>query len=126
MQPMEYSVCHSVKEEAYSYSCGKTNSIVGVSHVAAPVHEDERAEQDDDEKLACAMADCHTPVEAFHESVFLFVEAEEYCQKNEGVKELDDVKRQYHTLVFICWVIALRHGIELPGNAVIEQIVITG
>ena len=85
MQPVKNAVCHSVKEKTTGHERCKSHSPVRISHVAAPVHEDERAEHHDDEQLACAEGHSHTPAESFHDAVFLLVEAEEYCQKNEGI-----------------------------------------
>ena len=85
MQPVKHTVSHSVKEKTTGHERCKCNSPVRISHVAAPVHEDKRAEHHDDEQLACAEGHSHTPAKSFHDAVFLLVEAEEYCQKNEGI-----------------------------------------
>ena len=101
MQPVKHMVSHSVKEKATGHERCKCNCPVGISHVAAPVHEDKRAEHHDDEQLACAEGHGHAPTETLHEAVFLLVEAEECCQNNEGKEILNELESLYHTLVFI-------------------------
>ena len=101
MQPVKHAVCHSVKEKTTGHERCKCNCPVGISHVAAPVHEDKRAEHHDDEQLACAEGHGHAPTETLHKAVFLLVEAEEYCQNNEGKEILNELESLYHTLVFV-------------------------
>ena len=89
MQPVEYTVCHVVWDKAASHKCSKKYSQVRAGHVAAPVDEEKRGEHNNDEELACAERHGHAPAELSGEAVFLLVQAEENCQENEGIKELD-------------------------------------
>ena len=43
----------------------------------------------------------NAPVEPLVEAVFLLIQAEENCQTNEGIEELDQLDGLYHMLVFI-------------------------
>jgi hypothetical protein len=101
MQPVKHSICHSVKEKATSHQSCKPYSPVGVSHIAAPVHEDKRGEHHDNEQLAGIVEHGHSPAELLGEAVLFLVKAEEYCQKNERIDELNQLDGLYHMLVFI-------------------------
>ena len=126
MQPGKNGICHSVREKAAGDNSGKKDRIVGICHIAAPVHEDEQADRKECEQPSCIEVHRHAPVEPLVEAVFLLIQAEENCQNNEGIAELDQLDGLYHTLVFIWMVITLRHGIELHADAMIEQVIITG
>ena len=80
MQTVKHCICHSIKDKAKGHECCKTNCIVGISHEAAPVHEEKRAEHHYDIQLTCAERHGHAPAEPLGNAVLLLVEAEEYCQ----------------------------------------------
>ena len=126
MQSVQRGICHSVREKAAGDSSGKNDRIVGICHVAAPVHEDEQADRQKCEQPSCIEVHRHAPAETSVDAVFLLIQAEENCQNNEGIAELDQLDGLYHTLVFIWMVITLRHGIELHADALVEQIRVAG
>ena len=101
MQPVKNGICHSVREKAARENSGKKDRIVGICHVAAPVHEDEQADRQKCEQSSSIEVHRHAPVEPLVEAVFLFIQAEENCQNNEGIEELDQLDGLYHTLVVI-------------------------
>ncbi len=101
MQPVKRSICHSVKEKTTGHDCCKSDCPVWISHEAAPVHEDKRTEHHDNEQLAGIEEHGHAPAEILGEAVLFLVQAEEYCQKNERIDELDQLDGLYHTLVVI-------------------------
>ena len=101
MQPVKCGICHSVREKAAGDNSGKKDCMVGICHVAAPVHEYEQADRQKSEQPSSIEVHCHAPTEPLGEAVFLLIQAEEYCQHNEGIKELNQLDSLYHTLVFI-------------------------
>jgi len=125
-QPVKRGFCHSVREKAAGDNSGKKDRIVGICHIAAPVHEDEQADCQECEQSSSIEVHRHAPAETSVDAVFLLIQAEEYCQNNEGIEELDQLDGLYHTSVVIWMVIALRHGIELHADALVEQIRVAG
>ena len=101
MQPVKRGICHSVREKAAGDNSGKKDRIVGICHIAAPVHEDEQADCQECEQPSCIEVHRHAPAETSIDAVFLLIQAEEYCQNNEGIEELDQLDGLYHTLVVI-------------------------
>ena len=101
MQPVKRGICHSVGEKATGDNSGKKDRIVGICHIAAPVHEDEQADRKKCEQPSCIEVHRHAPIEPLVEAVFLLVQAEENCQNNEGIEKLDQLDGLYHTLVII-------------------------
>ena len=101
MQPVQCGICHSVREKAAGDKSREKDCIVGICHVAAPVHEDEQADCQECEQPSGIEVHRHAPVEPLIEAVFLLVQAEENCQNNEGIEELDQLDGLYHTLIVI-------------------------
>ena len=101
MQPVKRGICHSVREKAAGDNSRKKDCMVGICHVAAPVHEYEQADRQKSEQPSGIEVHRHAPIEPLGEAVFLLIQAEEECQNNEGIEELDQLDCLYHTLVFI-------------------------
>ena len=101
MQPVKHGICHSVREKAAGYDGRKQDCQIGICHKAAPVHEEKQADRQEGEQPPCIEVHRHAPAELFGDAVFLLVQAEENCQKNEGIEELDQLDGLYHTSVFI-------------------------
>ena len=101
MQPVKCGICHSVREKAAGHNGRKEDCQIGICHKAAPVHEDEQADRQENEHPSCIEVHRHAPAESSGEVVFLLIQAEENCQNNEGIEELDQLDCLYHTLVII-------------------------